>query len=292
MELRHLRYFQAVAAANSFSRAAELLGISQPGLSHQIRQLEDELGAPLFDRFGRTIRLTGAGRQLLVHAGGVLRGVERAKSGMAEYLGGDGGTLRIGAIQSFNAYLVPPVIARFRQALPEVQLHIFEDSGPAIEARLIEGDLDVGIAFAPPDDDRIRGEVLFSEELRGVVDAARADRFPAEMELAAVARQPLALFDGSMFTRRIVDAAFAEAAITPRPMLEANTVESLLRVVLGSDLFAILPERCLLGRSDVAQIRLVDPTPCRPAALLQRRGAWRPKSADIFESLLRQHLSQ
>ena len=289
MELRHFRYFQALAEAQSFSRAAERIGISQPGLSHQIRQLEEELSVRLFDRFGRTIRLTAAGRQFAEHAAEMLRVADRAASSMAEHRDGQTGALRIGAIQSFNAYLVPPVVALFRRAMPQVHLQIFEDNAAAIERRLVEGDLEIGIAFAPPADERIRADILFEEELCGVVDARRASRFPHAISLAEAATQPLALFDGGMFTRGILNAAFAAAEITIRPMLEANTGESLLRAIAGSDLFAILPERMLRGRPGLAKVRLVDPTPRRAAALLRRRGAWRPRAADEFVALFRKH---
>lgn len=291
MEFRHLRYFQAVAEEQSFSRAAERLGISQPGLSHQIRQLEAELGAPLFDRLGRRIRLTGAGRRFLGHAAEILRQSHRAREDLADYIGLETGELRIGAIQSFNAHLLPPLIAGFRARLPEVRLSLHEASAPAIEAGLLAGALDLGLAFAPPDSPAIAGEVLFVEELVAAVDAARGPAIGPVRRLAEIAEMPLALLDGAMFTRRLLDAAFAQAGVAPRPVIEANTVEGLLGAVAGSDLCAILPERALRGRPGIATVRLIDPVPRRPAALLICRGAWLPGSARVFDALLRRHLA-
>jgi len=291
MEFRHLRYFMAVAEEGSFSRAAERLGISQPGLSQQIRQLEAGLGAPLFDRLGRRIRLTGAGRRFVGHASELLRQGARAQQDLAEYLGRETGELRIGAIQSFNSHLLPPLIRVIRARLPAIRFRLMEASAPAIEERLIAGDLDLGLAFSPPDDPRIAGEVLFEEELVGVVDAASRVHPAGAVSLAELASLPLALLDGEMFTRRLLDAAFARAGIVPRPVLEANNIESLLRAVPGSDLCAILPERALQGRDDLRLLRLTDPTPRRPAALLRCRGGWLPGSARVFETVLRAHLA-
>lgn len=286
MELRHLRYFSAVAQMLSFSKAAVQLGISQPGLSHQIRQLENEIGAPLFDRFGRKIRLTSAGRLFLSHANSTLQAADYAKAEMAEFLGMETGVLRIGAIQSFNTYLVPPVVAEFRRKAPKVKVQMFEMTGPDLEAQLISGDLDVGIGFAPPDNELIAGEILFEEALFGAVDRSRTKKLPTEMCLKDIAKLPLALFTQPMFTRRLFDASLAEIGTAVVPELEANSIECLLRAIPNSDLCAILPERVVAHHPELAMIRIISPTPIRTAALLRCRGAWRPKFVGIFEKLI------
>ena len=286
MDLRHLRYFQAVAEELSFTRAAEQLGISQPGLSHQIRQLEDELGATLFDRLGRRIRLTAAGTLFARHASSVLRGIVQAETDMADFLGMQSGMLRVGAVQSFNAYLIPPVLSEFRRIAPGITLQIFELSMPAIEEQVITGEIDIGVGFAPPDNDLIRAEMLFQEALLAAVDTRRDD-LPDTITIARAVQEPLAIFTTEMFTRRLIDQYFTKAGVSPNPVLEANTIESLLRAVPDSDMLTILPERALEGRSGLRAIRLSDPRPERAAAVLSCRGAWRPKSAQLFEDLLR-----
>ncbi|HBQ50232.1 MAG TPA: transcriptional regulator CynR [Hyphomonas atlantica] len=286
MDLRHLRYFQAVAEELSFTRAAEQLGISQPGLSHQIRQLEDELGATLFDRLGRRIRLTAAGTLFARHASSVLRGIVQAETDMADFLGMQSGMLRVGAVQSFNAYLIPPVLSEFRRIAPGITLQIFELSMPAIEEQVITGEIDIGVGFAPPDNDLIRAEMLFQEALLAAVDTRRDD-LPDTITIARAVQEPLAIFTTEMFTRRLIDQYFTKAGVSPNPVLEANTIESLLRAVPDSDMLTILPERALEGRSGLRAITLSDPRPERAAAVLSCRGAWRPKSAQLFEDLLR-----
>ena len=289
MELRQLRYFDAVADELSFTRAAETLGISQPGLSQQIRQLEAEIGAPLFDRIGRRIRLTPVGTAFARHARAALRAVDRARSETAEIVDMDGGVLRIGAIQSFDANLIPPATTAFRALAPRVQLQINELPAPRIEELLVEGDLDVGVAFAPPENDAIASTALFEEELVGAVAEHEKDLWPQSMTMDELAAQPLALLAPSMFTRRMLDRSFASVGVSPRAALEANSIECLLRIVAGGGLCAVVPERAILGRSAVSAITLTDPTPMRTAALLRLRGAYRPKSAATFEKLIVDH---
>src|SRR5271170_3244792 len=113
MELRHLRYFLAVADALHFRHAAENLHISQPTLSQQIRQLEKELGTILFDRVGTRVRLTVGGETFRLHAQRVLLELDEAQVALLELDGLKRGKLYVGAVQKLNTYLIPPIIGRF-----------------------------------------------------------------------------------------------------------------------------------------------------------------------------------
>src|SRR5208282_19741 len=107
MELHQLRYFCAVAETGSFSRAAEQSHVSQPSLSQQIMKLEDELGARLFDRLGRSVRLTDLGKTFLPRARGVLRELEAAKGDVVEHKASVGGSVTIGVIPTVAPYFLP-----------------------------------------------------------------------------------------------------------------------------------------------------------------------------------------
>lgn len=273
----------------SFTRAAERLDISQPALSHQIRALETEIGAPLFDRLGRTIRMTAIGQSFLSHAISALRAVDAGRAEAAEIMKLGGGNLRVGAIHSFNLYLLPPVVSSFRRVAPDVHLSMLELPAPTIEAMLLEGKLDIGVAFAPPGSEEIAGYSLFAEEFVGAVDRATSAVWPSATSLAELAARPLAMLASDMATRRILDFAFAEAGRVPRPAFEANTIECLLSALVGSDLCAIVPERALSRRSEVKLIRIAN-SPVRMAAFLRRRGTWTSEAAHLFERLLRRHV--
>src|ERR1700732_173142 len=130
MELQQLRYFCAIAETGSFSRAAQHTHVSQPSLSQQIRKLEDELGARLFDRLGRSIRLTHLGKAFLSRARSVLRELEAARGDLAEQKGSAGGAINIGVIPTVAPYLLPGQLSAFARAFPEAQLTVVEDITP------------------------------------------------------------------------------------------------------------------------------------------------------------------
>ena len=115
MELRQLRYFLAVAEHESFTRGAEKVAISQPSLSVQIAALEYELGTPLFDRLGRRVALTEAGRLFHEHAQRVIRETELATQSVRDLTGAEQGRLIVGALSTINFYVIPPLVCRFKR---------------------------------------------------------------------------------------------------------------------------------------------------------------------------------
>jgi LysR family hydrogen peroxide-inducible transcriptional activator len=161
MELHQLRYFCAVARTGSFTRAAEEEGVAQPTLSQQVKRLEDDLGLPLFERRGRSVRLTAGGELLLPQARGVLRQLSDARRSVLELRGGVRGRLVVGSIPTITPYLLAPRVQDFQAQFPEVQLHLVEN----LTARLVEGlqagDIDVAVLSLPlAQPDLICSEIL------------------------------------------------------------------------------------------------------------------------------------
>jgi DNA-binding transcriptional LysR family regulator len=126
MELRHLRYFLAVAEDLHFGRAARRLRIAQPPLSKQIRQLEEELGFPLFERTSRQVRLTEAGRLFRDEARGILERLEQATVDARRVARGESGTLTVGMVASATYALLPLLYRRFGERFPDVKLTLRE----------------------------------------------------------------------------------------------------------------------------------------------------------------------
>ncbi len=149
MDVRQLRYFCAVARAGSFTRAAEQLGIAQPSLSQQIRALERRVGTPLFERLGRSIRLTVSGEALRLRALNILQQVAEAESSMAELREGVRGRLRIGVIPTILPYLIAPRVGEFQKRCPEVELQFTENTTPRLIEQLQSGDLDLAVSGLP-----------------------------------------------------------------------------------------------------------------------------------------------
>ncbi|MBD8213341.1 LysR family transcriptional regulator [Erwinia persicina] len=164
MELRHLRYFVAVAEEKNFSRAALRLHISQPPLSRQIRQLEDDLGAELFVRASRPLALTGAGRFFYYHAVQLLAGARELKA-MTRRIGQPGRTLTLGVAASTLYGLLPPILQRFRADLPQVALHLQETAAAEQGLALKDGVIDVGFGRHCDGDTGLRQITLRQEPL-------------------------------------------------------------------------------------------------------------------------------
>src|SRR5260370_36228216 len=139
MEPHQVRYFCAVAEPGSFSRAAEQSHVSQPSLSKQILKLEDELGARLFDRLGRSVRLTELGKTFLPRARAVLRELEAAKGDVVEGKEFIGGTITVGVIPTVAPYFLPPRLITFSRKFPQVQLTVIEEITPVLLDRLRSG---------------------------------------------------------------------------------------------------------------------------------------------------------
>ena len=139
MELRHLRYFLAVADVAHFRRAAELLHVSQPTLSLQVQQLEKELGVPLFDRIGRRVRLTAAGELFRDRARRIFRELDEARVGLDELDILRRGRVAVGVVQTVNTYLIPAAAAEFTAAYPGVTLSVEELSASGVELGVSQG---------------------------------------------------------------------------------------------------------------------------------------------------------
>jgi LysR family hydrogen peroxide-inducible transcriptional activator len=165
MELHQLRYFVAVAELGHFTRAAERCHVSQPSLSQQISKLEKELGKPLFDRLGRVVRLTDAGRSLYDMAVSILGSVEEAKRQVADDSGEQGGVVSVGAIPTIAPFLLPAAASAFQQRWSGSQVCIYEELTAHVIENCLRGELDVGVLALPVSDTRLHVEPLFEEEL-------------------------------------------------------------------------------------------------------------------------------
>ena len=175
MEIHQLTYFVAVAETGSFSRAAERCNITQPSLSQQIMKLEQELGEPLFDRLPRKVVLTDAGRMLLPRAISILGDLQDIKHTLNQNMDDGHGSLHVGFIPTIAPFVLPRVIKRFSQELPNARLSVQEDLTEALVRNLLDGKLDVGITSMPIHHRLIRTEELLTEPL--LVASSRKNDF-------------------------------------------------------------------------------------------------------------------
>lgn len=201
IELRHLRYFVAVAEELNFSRAAERLHMAQPPLSLAIRQLEQELGAPLFVRSSRDVKLTAAGRTLLEGARHSLREVERTLAAARRAADGELGLLRVAFSWSARFETLPSVGQAFRTRFPDVELLTEEMWNARMPAALRSGAIDVAISLCPEMDAGLSYEPIRHERPVLLVPAEHRLAGEDQLELGALAGEQFVLFPRELAPR-------------------------------------------------------------------------------------------
>lgn len=286
-ELRHLRYLQAVADQANFTRAAQELHISQPTLSQQIQQLERSVGAQLLDRTGRSVRLTDAGNAYLAHARRALRELAAGERAVNDVTDLSRGHLRLAVTPTFTAYLVGPLTAEFHTRYPAVTTTVLQTSQDSIETRLLTDELDLGIAFNEPNLAGVAAIPLFEESLNIVVGAGTET---GPLTADTLGSHPLVLLTPDFATRGHVDAYFAAHRITPRIVMETNSVQALMEIVQHTPLATVLPDAVARQQPQLRLVRLEPPLPSRTVTVLIREGAYQSAAARAFVDLTRDYV--
>lgn len=287
MELRHLRYFEALAETLSFTKAAERVHVTQSTLSHQIRQLEEELGQPLFDRIGKRVSITEAGETLLLHISPALRQVDTAIHAIRDAGATVVGEMRIGTTQGLNIRLVPQCVSGFLMHFPSMRVRVEELSALEIVERLHQGELDLGIAYRPDVEHGLWFEQLYTEEMQLVVGLKHPMANRRRVRMVELHGMRVALLPPRFATRQLLEDCFQAAGATPLVVAEVTAIGPMLEVARNSDVAAITGASANTGDSELRFIPLEDPTPQRTPGLLWRRGVPRPMSVKYFATMVR-----
>ncbi|HTQ69872.1 MAG TPA: LysR family transcriptional regulator [Acidocella sp.] len=276
MDLRHLRYFVAVAEELHFTRAAERLGIKQPPLSLQIRQLEEELGTPLFHRLTRGVELTEAGALLLEEAQLILAHVERVKAGIQSRARGETGRIRLGFAGA--TYFQPRVlglIQAYRKLYPDVLLTPEQSNTPHLIDALHNGALDVAFVRPPVlDGEGIALHPLAEEPMRLVLPAQHPHAGSPSLQLAALARETFILFPRAIGPG-LYDSIIAgcqRAGFSPVLGQEAPQISSIVHLVAAGFGISIVPQSLEQIRADgIVYTPIEGEAPRAPISLAVRK---------------------
>jgi LysR family cyn operon transcriptional activator len=287
MELRHLRYFLAVADTRSFTRAAERLHVTQPTLSHQIKQLESMVGTVLFDRSTKEVELTAAGRLFKPYCERILKEIDASALAISELEGLMRGTLRMAVFHSFSHSMLPQIMSEFTLRYPGV--HVITRLVPRLdmERDLINAELDMAVAYAAGDNDQIVAEPLFEEELVLVVGSKCPQAGRKSMPMRELAGLPLVLLTPEFGARQFVDRFFAETGQRPHVVLEMNAIDPILATTRNSGLATVLSAGAILDTSGLHIVRLTDPVPKRMVGILWRRNGHRSAAALRMAEMIR-----
>ncbi len=278
MELRHLRYFVAVAEAENVSRAALNLHVSQPALSRQIRDLEEELSLSLLERTAKSVQLTETGRVFLVESRAVLQRAAEAVSAAKAVAVSEHGELHIGYAPTLTARMLPPALRAFQAAKPSVRVLLHDLSTEEMLAGLREGKLQLAL-LARPWKAALRGlrfEALGVDPLRLAVAPNHPFARRRSVTLTEAAREPFVAYRHAEYPDyySMLSATFARTKATPRIAEEHDGVSSLISAVEAGQGVALVTASlaCLAGQ----RLKLVPLTPA-PAPLVI--GVCSPKAA-------------
>jgi LysR family transcriptional regulator, cyn operon transcriptional activator len=287
MELRHLRYFVALADCLNFTRAAERVHVTQSTLSHQVRQLENELGHDLFERLGKRVVLTESGESFLGYASKALREVDQGLGELMRAPDELSGEVRIGATHTFNIGFVPECLAAFMEKYPTVKVTVEELSADSIRQKLIEGTLDVGIAYEPSDRSQLWFEPLYTEEMVLVVSSQHAWAQRKRVRMVELHRQRMVLLPRVFATRTMLDDCFKSCGAEPVVAAEMNTIAPMIGLVARTQLAAIVSSHAIPARDDVRVIPLESPTPVRTPGILWKRDSKQKPAVRSFAGNVR-----
>ncbi|MFF7153417.1 LysR substrate-binding domain-containing protein [Streptomyces sp. NPDC008139] len=294
MELRQLEYFVTVADEAGFTRAATALHVAQPGISAQVRQLERELGQTLFDRSGRTVRLTEAGRAVLPYARAALAAVAGARLAAQELTGLVRGRVAIGTVTSLGADMdVPGMLAGFHDAYPGVEITLGEDTSDRLLAGLRDGRYDLafaGLAGEPPEG--IGTQTVIDDALVAAVAPGDPLAGRRTMPVKALDGRPLIVLPTGTGLRTAVDTACAAAGFTPRIAFEAGDPEVLAALAERGLGVALLPAGLAASRPGLRVLPLTRPEVRSKLALAWREHAGASPAAKAFLAHARRFLAE
>jgi LysR family transcriptional regulator, hydrogen peroxide-inducible genes activator len=293
MEFHQLRYVCAIAETGSFSRAAEHCQIAQPSLSQQVLKLEEDLGARLFDRLGRSVRLTEVGRAFIPHARSILEQMEAARSSVSDKNADVNGSVAVGVIPTVAPYLMPRYTAAFAKKYPDAKLRIVEEMTPILVESLRDLSIDIAILALPVRHKDLELSPIRTEPLFAVLPKEHPRAGAESLSLKDLRGEPFVMLrDGHCF-RDLSLATCTHARITPKIAFESGQFSSLLGMVAAGVGISLVPEMAIDRNAGCRYVRLSDARATRTivAAVLRGRSFNRVQQAFVSGIRIRAHKS-
>jgi LysR family hydrogen peroxide-inducible transcriptional activator len=291
MELHQLRYFVAAAECANISRAAQRCNVAQPSLSQQIKKLECSLNVKLFDRIGRGIVITDAGKALLPRARQILSQVNETAASLARESGGSG-SLAIGAIPTIAPYLLPAALGKLHAMSPACDLSVREDLTENLVRSLLENEIDCALLSTPLEEDGVELEVLGEEELLIAVPASHAVAGEKQITIGALRGEPMISLEEVHCLGRQIEGFCSARHWSRRVVCRTTQMLTILEMVAVGVGVSIVPAMTAAadrtGRCRYIPLRPGKPT--RQIALAWRRGRSKPAAARAFAGIVKKQL--
>ena len=235
MEIRQLKAFLAIAEAKTFTAGARRVNVTQAAISMQIRQLEDEVGLPLFTRTPRRVILTEAGEYLLERARKILREHDSALEEIAEVAGAEYGRLRIGSASgTFAMHQLPSILQKLKEKYPNSELTVSSGTSTRLVDKIMHGETDIAFISLPVDNTNISTESLFSDEIVAIAHPKHPLAKEKYISAATLAGEDLILGERGGNTRRMIDEFFQAANVKPNITMELSRQEAINEMVASN----------------------------------------------------------
>lgn len=290
MELRQLECFKAVCQELHFTKASEVLGITQPTLSYQIKLLEDELGVPLFNRIGKKISMTAAGDILYKNCHTIFSSLAGAREEIQELQHAERGVLAFAALIGEINEFVSGLLGEFYKTHPKLQFKLYgvEDvTGP-----LIQEDLDFGVTMLPLEDERFEKIPLYEEDFYFVTREDHPLAGQATIDFEEIRKQAVVMFPKTHRCRQMIDAICSTKGFHLQPQIETATIESLLLLVRSGAGVSILSKTLLelYDKQDLQIIHLSNPSLRREVGVIYLKDKYMGSAAREFIELIQKHV--
>ncbi|WP_417355427.1 LysR family transcriptional regulator [Gallaecimonas pentaromativorans] len=285
MDTKALRYFHEVAKLQSFTLAAQQLGVAQPAVSMAIRKLESELNLSLFHRQDRKVTLTDEGRRLLPHAERILTALTDAEHEMDELRGLGTGEVRVGIPSMLGSYYFPPILMAFRHRHPSLNLSVIEAGTWQLRQMLEAGELDLAVIvseFLPPE---LEARVFLTEEMRVTVAKDHPFAGRKSIDPQTFFDQELVMFQEGYFHRKIVDRLAREAGRTPNIVFQTNLIPLIKSIVKQGFGISTLLKLAVDGEPDLVSIPFSEPV-WLELSIAWRRGSYLSRANTAFVNFL------
>jgi LysR family transcriptional regulator, hydrogen peroxide-inducible genes activator len=282
MEVHQLRYFCAVSETGSFTRAAEREQVAQPSLSQQIMKLEEELGVRLFDRLGRSVRLTGFGQVFLPRARAILGELKAAKDEVAERQSAVAGPVSIGVIPTIAPYFLPLPLALFSRKYPEASINVSEDVTARLMDKLRAGQIDLAILAMPLRGHDLETFNLRTERLFAIMPRAHRLAKKRKIMLKELRDQPFLLLREDHCFRDTAIEVCKRARVVPKVVFESGQFSSILAMVEAGLGISIVPEMAIEQRPDCAYVSVADDRASRTIGVVTLKGRYLSRVQQAF----------
>ncbi|MGQ9003191.1 LysR family transcriptional regulator [Bacillus subtilis] len=286
MEWEQLEYFQTLARIQHVTKAAETLSITQPALSRSIVRLENQLGVPLFDRQGRSIKLNKYGERFLKRVDSIIKEFTEGKEEIQSLLKPDQGEVSLGFLHTLGTTIVPNLIGAFKNQYPNVHFQLNQSHSNQLLDKLKSGELDLCLLASFPVESNIMWKPLWKEELflflpKNHVLATRED-----ITLNEIANEPFVLMKEGFALRVTIDHIFEQVNITPNIVFEGEEAATIAGFVAAGLGVSILPDFKGLDQTNIAKVRISWPRFERTVGISWIEGKYLPPVTENFKQYI------